>query len=80
MNEDNQLTIYFGSGRNYLLIQQSIDLCTRYPLRLGDHRGSVEYDGLPDTSTHEPHWELNPRPSDLESKALFTWWKLRGDS
>ena len=28
--------------------------------------------GVPDTPTHDQHWESNPRPSDLESNALST--------
>ena len=27
---------------------------------------------VPDMSTHEKQWELNPRPFDLESNALST--------
>ena len=28
---------------------------------------------LSDTSKHDRQWESNPRPSDLESNALYTW-------
>ena len=35
-------------------------------------RGSVEYEVLPDTSTHGQHWESNPRFSDLECNAIST--------
>ena len=45
---------------------------------LGNHygwvdRGSVEYEVLPNTSTHGHHWESNARPSNLGSNALSTW-------
>ena len=40
----------------------TLELCTTYPLR-----------SLPDTSTHDQHWESNPKPSDLESNAPSTW-------
>ena len=53
-------------------IDPTLDLCTRYPLRLGRPR-QCGIRSLPDTSTHDQHWELNPRPSDLESNALLTW-------
>ena len=52
-------------------IDPTLDLCTRYPLRLGGHR-QYGIHSLPDTSTDGQHWELNPRPSDLESNALST--------
>ena len=52
-------------------IDPTLDLCTRYPLRLGGPR-QYGIQSLPDTSTHGQHWESNPRPSDLESKALST--------
>ena len=52
-------------------IGPTLDLCTRYPLRLGEPR-QCEIRSLPDTSTHGQHWESNPRPSDLESNALTT--------
>ena len=52
-------------------IDPTLDLCTRYPLRLGGPR-QCGIQSLPDTSTHGQHWELNPRPSDLESNALST--------
>ena len=47
-------------------IDPTLDLCTRYPLRLGVIRS------LPNTSTHGQHWESNPRPSNFESNALST--------
>ena len=45
-------------------IDPTLDLCTRYPLRLG---GPMQCgtQTFPDTATHEQHWESNPRPSDL---------------
>ena len=43
-------------------INPTFELCTTYPLR-----------SLPDTSTHDQHWESNPNPSDLESNAPSTW-------
>ena len=49
----------------------TLDLCTRYPLRLGGPR-QCGIQSLPDTSTLGQHWESNPRPSDLESNALST--------
>ena len=52
-------------------IDPTLDLCTRYPLRLGGLR-QCEIRSLPNTSTHGQHWETNPRPSDLESNALST--------
>ena len=52
-------------------IDPTLDLCTRYPLRLGGPR-QCGITSLPDTSTHGQHWESNPRPSDLESNALST--------
>ena len=53
------------------LLDSTLDLCTRYPLRLGGLR-QCGIQSLPDTSTHDQHWELNPRPSDLEANALST--------
>ena len=50
-------------------IDPTLDLCTRYPLRLGGLR-QCGIRSLPDISTHGQHWELNPRHSDLESNAL----------
>ena len=50
-------------------IDPTLDLCTRYPLRLSEPR---QCGSLPDTSTHGQHWESNPRPSDLESNVLST--------
>ena len=63
-----------GSGRlrQPATIDPTLDLCTRYPLRLGGPR-QCGIRSLPDTSTHGQHWESNPRPSDLESNALSTW-------
>ena len=52
-------------------IDPTLDLCTRYPLRLGGPK-QCGIRSLPDTSTHGQHWESNPRPSDLESNALST--------
>ena len=52
-------------------IDPTVDLCTWYPLRLGEPRQCGIW-SLPDTSTHGQHWESNHRPSDLESNALFT--------
>ena len=52
-------------------IDPTLDLCTRYPLRLGGPR-QCGIRSLSDTSTHGQHWESNPRPSDLESNALST--------
>ena len=46
------------------IIDPTLDLCTRYPLRLGGR-------SLPDTFTHDQYWESNPIPSDLESNALY---------
>ena len=43
-------------------INPTLELCTTYPLR-----------SLHDTSTHDQHWESNPKPSDLESNAPSTW-------
>ena len=52
-------------------INSNLDMCTRYPLRLGGPKqcgiGSLFY-----TSTHDKCWKSNPRPSDLESSALST--------
>ena len=50
-------------------IDPTLDLCTRYPLRLGGPR-QCGIQSLPDTSAHGQHWELNPRLCDLESNAL----------
>ena len=52
-------------------IDPPLDLCTRYPLRLGRQR-QCGIRSLPDTSAHGQHWESNPRSSDLESNALST--------
>ena len=52
-------------------IEPTLDLCTRYPLRLGRPR-QCGIRSLPDTSTYGQHWDSNPRPSDLESNALST--------
>ena len=45
---------------------------TRYPSTQYDWvaQGSMELRSLLDASTHDMQWELNPRPFDLESKAL----------
>ena len=48
-----------------------LDLCIRYSLRLGGPK-QCGIQSLPDTSTHGQHWESNPRPSDLDSNALYT--------
>ena len=42
----------------------TLDLCTRYPLRLCRSK-QCGLQSLPDTSTYDQHWESNPRPSDL---------------
>ena len=52
-------------------IDPTFDLCTRYPLRLGGLR-HCGIQSLPNTSTHDQHWESNPRPSDLKSNSLST--------
>ena len=52
-------------------VDPTLDLCTRYPLRVGGPR-QCWIQSLPDTSTCGQHWESNPRPSDLESNALST--------
>ena len=52
-------------------IDPTLDLCTRYQSRLGRPR-QCGIQSLPDSSTHGQHWELNPKPSDLESNALST--------
>ena len=46
---------------------------TWYPSLLG---GQSQYGmrSLPDTSTNGQLWESSPRPSDLESNDLSTWW------
>ena len=44
---------------------------TRYPSLLGGQR-QYGMRSLPDTSTHDQQWKLNPRPSDLESNILST--------
>ena len=63
-----------GSGRlrQPATVYPTLDLCTRYPLRLGGPR-QCGIRSLPDTSTYGQHWESNPRPSDLGSNALSTW-------
>ena len=45
-------------------IDPTLDLCTRFPLRLG---GPMQCGirSLPNTSTSGQHWESNLRPSDL---------------
>ena len=53
-------------------IDPTLDLCTRYPLRLGGPRQCGIW-SFPNTSTHGQHWESNPRPFYLESNALSTW-------
>ena len=53
-------------------IDPILDLCARYPLQMGGPR-QCGIRSLPGTSTHDYHWESNPRPSDLESNALSTW-------
>ena len=45
---------------------------TRYPSLLDGQR-QYGMRSLPDTSTHNQQWELNPRPSDLASNVLSTW-------
>ena len=52
-------------------IDPILDLCTRYPLRLGGLR-QCGTQSWPDTITHGQHWESNPRRYDFESNALFT--------
>ena len=52
-------------------IDPTLDLCTRYPLRLGRPR-QCGIQSFPDTSTHGQQWESNPKPSDPESNALST--------
>ena len=64
-----------GSGAQQpATINPVFDLCTiyRYPLPLGGPRQCGK-GSLPDTFTHDQHWELTPRPSDLEFIALSTW-------
>ena len=61
-----------GPRHSSLQIDPTLDLCTRYPLRLGGPR-QYRIQSLPDTSTHGQHWESNPRPSDLEYNSLSTW-------
>ena len=53
------------------IIDPTLDLCTRYPLRLGGPRQYGMW-SLPDTSNHDQCWESNPRPSVLNSNALST--------
>ena len=47
-------------------IDPTLDLCTRYPLRLGGPR-QCGILGLPDTSTHSQHWESNPTVNQTQS-------------
>ena len=54
----------------------TLHLCTRYPPWIcapGTYYDWVDWPcgipSLPNTSTHHPHRESNPRPSDLESNA-----------
>ena len=60
------------SSLQLLSIDPTFYLRTRYSLRLG-RPSQCGIESLPDTLTHGQHWELNPRPSDLESNALSTW-------
>ena len=62
------LPLLWQGGRQCSL---QLDLCTRYPLRLGGQR-QCGIRSLPDTSTHGHHWDSNPSPSDLESNTLST--------
>ena len=63
-----------GSGRprQPATIDPTLDLCIRYPLRLGGPR-QCGIRSLPNTSTHGQHWESNPRPSGLEFNTLSSW-------
>ena len=65
-----------GHLRQPATIRLTLDLCSRYPLQPGGLR-QRGIRSLPNTSTHDQHWELNPRPSDLESNALFTWLRAK---
>ena len=69
------ISLYLPPGRRHLqqpaTIDPTLDLCTRYPLRLGGPRQCGIW-SLPNTSTHGQHWESNPRPSDLGSNVLST--------
>ena len=58
-------------------IDPTLDLYTRYQLH-EQQDGPRQYGvrSLPNTFTHDEHWELNPRPSYLELNALFTWPQL----
>ena len=44
----------------------------RYPSLMGGQR-QYGMRSLPHASTHDQHWESNPRPSNLASNALSTW-------
>ena len=61
-----------AGAQQHVIIDPTLDLCTRYPLWLGGLR-LCGIRSLPDTSTHGQYWESKPRPSDLESNALTTW-------
>ena len=71
-SSDFTFPLAVGPYGSLQLSSQTLDLCTRYPLRLGGPR-QCGIRSLPDTSTHGQCWESNPRPSDLESNALSTW-------
>ena len=65
-----QQTLSFLSSSRWAPMQPAtidltLDLCTRYPVRLS---GPKQYGirSLNDTSTHGQHCESKPRPSDLE--------------
>ena len=51
-----------GRLRQPATIEPTLDLCTRYPLRLVGLRQCGIW-SLPGTSTYGQHWESNPRPS-----------------
>ena len=53
-------------------IDQPLDLCTKYPLQLGELR-QCGVRSLPDTSMHNQCWESNLKPSNIESNILSTW-------
>ena len=52
-------------------IDPTLDLYTRYPLRLGGPRCGIR--SSPDTSTHGQHWESNPIPSDFWVQCPIHW-------
>ena len=64
---------WFNQGVNKpcKLLDLTLGLCTRHPLQLGELR-QCGMQSLPGTSTHDQHWESNPRPFDSKSSALST--------